>query len=146
MRTWGKSCYFISLWQKREQTLTLARGSLKAPGLTLRRGCSWTCTAESPSDSHSWSRAAERAGPVGSSSCRGQTFTLQGRRFQSSLVRLSGDPRLLHPSRCHRSETKAGHLGQTRVLPAVEELPERSKSRERHSGVAHAEVLLSARL
>lgn len=137
MRTGGKRCYFISLWQKREQTLTLARGSLEAPGLTLLRGCSGTCTAESPS----WSRAAEQAGPVGSSSSCGQTFTPKGRGFQSSLVRLSGDPRLLHPllcRRCRRSETKAGcwcrpELPQ--VLPEVEELSECFKSRGKHSGL-----------
>lgn len=140
MRTGGKRCYFISLWQKREQTLTLAWGSLEAPGLTLLRGCSGMFTAKSPWDSPSWSKAAEQAGPVGSSSCCGQTFTLKGRCFQSSLVGLSGDPRLLHPPchGCHRSETKAGRwcrLEIPQVLPVVTELPECSKSREKHSGL-----------
>lgn len=116
----GERCYFISLWQKREQTLTLARGFLRAPGLTLLRGCSRTCSAESPSDSHAWSEAAGQAGHVGSSSCHGQTFILRGRSLQSSLVRLSGDPRLLHLSlrrarRRYGSKTKITGLVQTQA-------------------------------
>lgn len=89
--------HFINLWQKREQTLTLAQGFLKARELTLLHDRPRTSAAKSPSDSHAWRKPTERAGHVGSSTFSGQTFIPRGRSLPSSSARFSGSSGLLQP-------------------------------------------------
>lgn len=97
--------------------------------------------------------ATEQAWPVGSNCC-GQTFILRGKSLQSSLVRPSGDARLLHPSlrrarRCYHSETKAVGLVQPRTPSGAARgggAPWVLQVKGKAQWVACAEVLLSPRL
>lgn len=57
-----KRYYFINLWKKREQTLTLAQGFLRAQELILLSDGSQMHVAESPSDSHAWRKPVKKVG------------------------------------------------------------------------------------
>lgn len=74
--------YFIILWQKGEQMLTLAPGFLKARQLMLLRDCSQMSVAESPLVSHTLRKPAERARCTGSSRFSAKLSSQGGEVYQ----------------------------------------------------------------